>query len=81
MNVFEAYETLVNSGVMKNREAVRCFEYKTVFAFELKRKGDDRPLFDSVFSVNKETKKVGVFQPFLISLEEYKSGKEIKNFK
>ena len=82
MTAKEAYRILMFSGKAGRRQGVNCFEYKDIFTFELRRNEElDKPLFDSVYSVNKTTKEVKVFSPFNMDVNDYETGKEIKDFK
>lgn len=82
MNAFEAYKLFVKKIPLNNKVVIRCFEYNSMFTFELGRsEHTNKSMLGSVYCVDKQTGKVGVFQPFDISLVEYNAGKEVKNFK
>jgi hypothetical protein len=60
----------------------KSFEYESVFLFHLAPdmlllSKSRSPMLDCLVSVNKATGEVRDFKPFYISLEEYRSGKEI----
>lgn len=80
MNAKEAYETL--TSIIKNINVISCYEYESLFVFHLTPMNVEpsAPLIGNLLSVNKETGKVDRFNPMILSPEEYRSGKEIKNF-
>lgn len=60
----------------------KIFEYDSVFVFHLtpamlSLSKSRSPMLDGLMSVNKTTGEVRDFKPFYISIEEYRSGKEI----
>lgn len=83
MTAKEAYKILVEKR--PELDAISCYEYETLFAFNMAPKGYDpkkaNELIDCASSVNKETGLVRDFKPFHISPAEYLSGKQIKDFK
>ena len=82
MIVEQAHKLLIDK--MSNWTAIACFEYNTVFVFNIvptKDANANTTMFDSLFSVDKQSGEIKNFKPFDISLEEYRAGKEIKNFK
>lgn len=71
MTAKEAYKILVKSwGELK---ITKCMEYDSIFTFALGG-------IAGVCSVNKKTGKVQKFIPTAISIDEYRAGKEVKNF-
>ena len=84
MKVKEAYELLI-ANTPKLRP-IQCFEYDTLFVFQIVPKSFNEKtdnadqLIDCLRSVNKATKEVRDFKPFHISLNEYRNGKEVKDF-
>ena len=74
MTAKDAYIVLKNTK--PNYEATRCVEYKMIYVFQINNGRTD----GSLCSVHKLTGKVKGFTPFDISVEEYRAGKEIKNF-
>lgn len=83
MDVREAYKIV--SDKHENLEAIKCIEYESVFVFDLVPKNLDpskhKKFLNGLVFVDKETGKVGTFNPLSISTEEYRSGKEIKQFR
>ena len=80
MTANQAYAILKtkNPGV----KVGRVFEYDSVFVFHLapdmlSLSKKQSPMMDGLISVNKTTGDVRDFKPFYISVEEYRSGKEI----
>lgn len=79
----EAYAILRNN--IPNHEIASCYEYDSIYVFNVyppdyeSRKKQGEP-FDSLYAVNKNTGKITTFHPLEMSLKEYKSGKEIKDF-
>ena len=64
--------------------AIRCVEFDSCFVFQMvppKYKNTPDIVYDCLNSVDKKTGEVRTFQPFHIPVEEYRNGKEIKNFK
>lgn len=60
----------------------KIFEYDSVFVFHLapdmlSLSKNQSSMLDGLISVNKTTGEVRDFKPFYISVEEYRSGKEI----
>ena len=60
----------------------KVFEYDSIFVFHLapymlSLSKKQSPMLDGLMSVNKKTGEVRDFKPFYISIEEYRSGKEI----
>lgn len=84
MTAREAYHKLITKW--PDLDAVTCYEYKSIFVFNVvpknyKNKSKDEVIFDSLCSVNKHTGDVRTFKPFNIPVKEYVNGKEIENFK
>lgn len=81
MNVKEAY-AVISSKFSKSR-VNKCLEYSSLFVFELGSNDKDSTAksIGNLYSVNKETGEVKYFIPTELSIEEYKNGKEIKDFK
>lgn len=83
MTAKEAYKIL--SEKRPELAAVSCFEYDSRFAFSMMPDGADPDivdkLIDCLLSVHKKTGEVRDFKPFHISVEEYRAGKRIVDFK
>lgn len=83
ITVNEAF-SIVNKEI-GDREIVSCYEYNTLFVFKTipnpskKKEVDELNSFE--YYINKQTKEIGIFQPFNVSFEEYENGREVKNFK
>lgn len=80
MTAREAYSILTSK--MPGVKVGKCYEYKTVFVFQiapdmLRLSKTSAPMLDCLLSVNKTNKEVRDFKPFYISIEEYKTGKEV----
>lgn len=75
----EAYAIV--SKEYEDKEAVSCFEYNSMFVFNLVNKNNKKKILDWLISVDKKSSKISVFSPMSLSLEEYKSGKNITDFK
>ena len=80
MTAKQAYSLLIakNPAV----KVGKVFEYDSVYVFHLAPDmlslSKNRPcMLDGLISVNKTTGEVRDFKPFYISVEEYRSGKEI----
>ena len=76
----EAYKIFLSK--VKHVNVIKCMEYKSLFVFQyapkmLDKSKDPTRLHDTLVSVNKKTKKVKIFQPYDISLEEYRDGREV----
>ena len=65
----EAYTIIINK--FKGRVVKSCYEYKSVYVFDLSRKEGE---LDALWSVDKETGVVKNFKPFDIPVEEYRTG-------
>lgn len=83
MNVKKAYELLMKE--MRDFKAIRCFEYDSLFVFDIVHKSVDvstisPKALNTQYSVNKKSGEVRDFKPFFISLKEYRNGKEVKKF-
>lgn len=71
--------------LMAKKPAVKVgkiFEYDSVYVFHLapdmlSLSKKQSPMLDGLISVNKTTGEVRDFKPFYISIEEYRSGKEV----
>lgn len=80
MTAKQAYTLLTNK-----RPAVKVgklIEYDSLFVFHLRPdmlslSKKHSPMLDSLISINKTTGEIRDFKPFYISVEEYRSGKEI----
>lgn len=77
----EAY-SLIQKEHLK---AIKCFEYDTLFVFQVVPENFDTTkstdgMLDCMRSVNKKTGVVRDFKPFHIPIDEYRNGKQIKNF-
>lgn len=83
MNIKEAYEKVVSER--PGLKAIKCFEYNSLFVFTVVSENAEiknpNRLLDRMRSVNKKTGEIRDFKPFHISLNEYRNGKEITNFK
>ena len=81
MNIKEAY-AIISSKFNKSR-IDKCLEYSSLFVFELGSNDKDNASkqIGNLYSVNKETGEVKYFIPTELSMEEYKAGKEITDFK
>lgn len=76
----EAYEIFLSQ--FKHVDVIKCMEYETLFVFQyapknLDKSKDPTRLHDTLVSVDKKTKKVKTFQPYTISLGEYRNGREV----
>lgn len=81
MTAKEAYKLL--QPRLTNKKVVKCTEYDTVFVFQVTPENytkDPDELADCNRSVHKKTGQVKVFQPFDISLDEYKRGELVPDF-
>lgn len=81
MTANEAYKTL--NKKYPELFIGKCYDYKTRFVFIIENengKGNDM-LLDNALCVMKDTGEVRDFKPFHISLEEYRTGKKVANFK
>lgn len=79
----EAYKILTTKH--KNLKAVNCREYNSLFVFQVVPKDFDmskptNKMIGNTMSVDKKTKEVRDFKPFHIPIDEFRGGKEIKNF-
>lgn len=84
MTANEAYKNLIRKW--PEFSATSCVEYSGIFVFNVVPIGYEKDKryskrMNSTIFVDKKTGEVGVFQPFNITVEDYKSGKTIKNFK
>ena len=84
MTAKEAHALLL--AIQPGIKAVKCMEYETLFVFQIvpatyKADIPIKNAIDSLVSVNKTTKALRDFKPFHISLEEYKAGKEVGDYK
>lgn len=83
MTVKEAYSKIISErpGI----KAIKCFEYKSLYVFTVVSENitlkNTSQLVDRMRSVDKSTGAIRDFKPFHISLDEYRNGKEITNFK
>lgn len=79
LTINEAF-SLVNNAI-GDREIVSCYEYSKLFVFKTipnpAKKKDVDELNSFLYYIDKQTREIGIFQPFNISLEEYKKGVEI----
>lgn len=63
-----------------DKKIIEGFEYDSLFVFSAINKNTkvgDGEFFDCQTSVDKKTKKLLTFQPWNISIEEYKRGKKV----
>ena len=84
LSVKEAYR--IFSSIRKDLYTRTCYEYDSCFVFQavhhkLANSKDGGAEFDSLYFVDKQTRKCGMFKPFYISAEEYNRGKRVMNFK
>ena len=83
MTANEAYLKIISErpGI----KAINCFEYASLFVFTVVTENtkikDHNKLIDRMRSVNKITGEIRDFKPFHISIDEYRGGKEIANYK
>lgn len=77
MTANDAYKKVKTS--FKSIDFDKCTEYRNLFVFS-EANGSKRAL-RSAFSVNKETGEVRDFKPFHISVDDYRNGKEVLDFK
>lgn len=83
MTANEAYLKIISErpGI----KAINCFEYASLFVFTVVTENtkikDHNKLIDRMRSVNKITGEIRDFKPFHISIDEYREGKEIANYK
>lgn len=79
----EAYNLFTDKH--SNLDVLTGYEFDSVFVFNAKPKNvtlkENDTIFDYSFSVDKKTGEIKAFQPFFIPIEEYRNGKEIKDFK
>lgn len=80
MTASEAYKKFTSE--YEKLTVISCYEYDTCFVFEGVSKNfvgteAQHMVFDSTYSVNKETGEVAPFKPFDIPDDEYKRGKKI----
>ena len=83
MTAKQAYELIRNE--LTDLVGVKCFEYENLFVFSMvaekqAHETDVDELLDVTYSVDKETGEVRDFKPFHISLDDYRSGKQIADF-
>ena len=84
MSAKEAYKKLI--AKWPDLDAISCRECETVFIFCIVPEGATninmaKKRMDGLCSVDKKTGKVQTFKPFNIPLKEFRSGKDVKNFK
>ena len=83
MTVKEAYRSILPK--IKGMKINKCYEYVDLFVFEIVpinyNPSDDPLIDDSLMSINKQTGEIRDFKPFHISIEDFRNGKEIANFK
>lgn len=83
MTANEAYLKIISErpGI----KAINCFEYASLFVFTVVTENtkikDHNKLIDRMRSINKITGEIRDFKPFHISIDEYREGKEIANYK
>jgi hypothetical protein len=80
MTVQEAYRNITKT--LDKMVVMSCHEYDSVFVFHLvppdyATKELASEVFDSLYSVSKDTGEIKRFTPFDIPLDEYKRGKRI----
>jgi hypothetical protein len=80
MTAKQAYALLVTKNPAV--KVGKVFEYDSVFVFHLapdmlSLSKKQSHMMDSLISINKTTGEIRDFKPFYISIEEYRSGKEI----
>lgn len=81
MTAGEAYKKFTSE--YEKLTVISCYEYDTCFVFEAvasEHAGTEAQhmVFDSTYSVNKETGEVIPFKPIDIPADEYKRGKRIR---
>lgn len=59
---------------------LKCIEYPTIYAFSTTINGA-KDVLDSCYFVDKKSRQVGIFSPFIIPIEEFRKGREIKVFR
>lgn len=84
MTAREAYLKVRNSII--GVDAMRCFEYDTLFTFQLIPENldssrDPSRLLGNMISVDKRTGGIRDFKPFIIPYDEYRRGIEIRDYK
>lgn len=84
MSAKEAYE--IFHIERKDLVVKSCFEYPTRFVFhavseKYANSSEADRVFDSLYYVDKGTGRCASFNPFDISIEEYKLGKKVPTFK
>lgn len=83
MNSKMAYEIVCKK--YKGHKIIRCFEYDTIFSFQIVPKDLDESEYgmhlNGLVSVDKKTGDIKTFNPMQIPIEEYRNGREIKEFK
>jgi hypothetical protein len=84
MTAKEAYN--IFRKIRKDLVTISCHEYKTAFVFQAippKYVGTEEAnkVFDSLYSIDKNTGQCRGFNPMLMPIEEYRNGKRVINFK
>lgn len=84
MTVKDAYKVFIKK--CENMVVLSCYEYNSRFVFnavpkKYAKSKDVDMMLDISYFVEKSTGAVGKFKPFLIPMDEYKAGKQIKDFK
>ncbi len=86
MTAKDAYQIMLKKyPVFK---AVKCMNYTSIFVFQVVPKNFDENkmhaaniFMDHLISINKSDGTAKVFNPMSIPRDEYKTGKEVKDFK
>lgn len=83
MTANDAYFKVIRENPKRN--LVACYEYESRFVF-IKIPPNATydtadPYCNAMIAVMKDTGKIRSFLPFDISIEEYRNGKEVKDFK
>ena len=83
MSAKEAYEKIMSRH--PGLKVIKAYEYDSLFVFtvvsETSAIKDPNRLIDRMRSVDKKTGMIRDFKPFYISVEEYRNGREITNYK
>lgn len=80
----DAYKIFVHEH--EDLSVLDCYDYDSCFVFQaVTSEYANSPLantvFDSLYSIDKKTRKISMFKPFNISVSEYNRGKRITNFR
>lgn len=82
MDAKQAYK-IISRKIQNGNKIDKCYEYNTVFVFSVvpDNYNGKVPLLGNLFSINKETGDMKSFTPMMLAPGEYRTGKEIANFK